>query len=653
MNTRRGSIKRCFFLCILLAFTVNFATSRTISDRSRDAYRKLSCANRIESVGLLNDLTLYCMFDSLDRAGQLAAKAVAISPYGEALAKSLVLQAMVLTSMNMPDSALGVLQQANSIYHKLNIKKGLAQYYLCMGRVMVLKKLRSEAISFFLKAKDAGIKEAEYYIAGRSYLGLAECNRQPGRKKEYVDLLGKAESYLHKSTDSVFTGQALLGLGIHYLDLGMQEKANHQIFVALRMLENTADSLFLGYAYVNIASLYKIPGEDKPDSYYRKALAIFRALKNDKAIAYALNQRGLWHLSNKDYARAIPAFIESADLKVRASDWQGACFAYGNLVDIYSKLNNRNKAMEALKNCRQMAGKSDDNLSQAVYMQAAGIWHLAVRNYNKAIHCFKGSLTIARKIPVESLVIENLKSLSETYQAKGDASTALKYFKDYTNAQDSLKKVSDIEAIANIQLLYEAENKDKLIHQLKDSVEDREKNQAYLIANLIALSFVLLIVLAIKIYNKQKTSSLKRMQNQEKASRVILSGEQQNTLWTQLNELLYKEKLYLQNDLSLAELSKRLNTNTTYLSKVINDIHGENFSQLLNHYRVDEASRLLAGQHARNMTIEGIARMAGFNSKSAFNTAFKKIHSVTPSEYLALKSEENEQIQKTASCSDL
>lgn len=645
MSICRRSITPYFLTWLIFTLIAKTTTSQTIRSRSSDAYRKLATAGNKESVDLLNELTTYRMLDSLDRAGELAARAVAISDKGEAKAKSLVLQAMVLTAMHMPDSALSVLQHANKIYKQINTSKGLARYYLCMGKIMVLKNVPKKAVMFFTKASEAGRKEAEYLITGSAFLEMAECARQERKRKEYIDLLAKAETFLHRSNDSVFTGNALMGLGISYLDLGMREKANSQIFVALRILEHTADSLFLGYALVNIASLYAVPSEDIPDLYYRKSLAIFRALKNDKALAYALNQHGIWYLSNKEYEKALPEFIEAAVFNKRASDWQGACFAFGNLVDIYTKLNKPTNAANALRICKQMAHRAGDKLSLAVYMQAAGMWHNAIANYDKAILCYNRSLDIARKIPVESIVIENLYALSQTYQSKGDAITALKYFKDYTTARDSIHRLSDIAAIANIQLQYETENKDKLITQLIDSAENREKGLQYLRTNVVSLVLAILIAIIFWIrYWRKHSQVLKNVPSPDKASKAILTEEKQEALWEELNKLLQKEKLYLQNDLSLAELARKLNTNTTYLSKVINDTKGENFSQLLNHYRIEEACKLLSGQQAKNLTIEGIARMAGFNSKSAFNAAFKKNRSITPSEYLALNTKERAQI---------
>lgn len=94
------------------------------------------------------------------------------------------------------------------------------------------------------------------------------------------------------------------------------------------------------------------------------------------------------------------------------------------------------------------------------------------------------------------------------------------------------------------------------------------------------------------------------------------------------------EKPYLEAELSLAELATRLKTNTSVLSKVINDGTGRNFNDFINSYRVEEVmNKLRAGEQERQ-TLLGIAYDCGFNSKATFNRAFKKITGLSPKEWM-------------------
>jgi len=105
--------------------------------------------------------------------------------------------------------------------------------------------------------------------------------------------------------------------------------------------------------------------------------------------------------------------------------------------------------------------------------------------------------------------------------------------------------------------------------------------------------------------------------------------------WQQrLRQLLETEKPYLEADLSLPALAQRAGLSTHELSYVLNEGFGVNFFQFINAYRVAEAQRLLASAQHQHLSIVGIAFEAGFSSKTTFNTTFKKVTGLTPSQFL-------------------
>lgn len=93
-------------------------------------------------------------------------------------------------------------------------------------------------------------------------------------------------------------------------------------------------------------------------------------------------------------------------------------------------------------------------------------------------------------------------------------------------------------------------------------------------------------------------------------------------------------KPYLNPKLSINDVAKSLHTNHRRLSQVINEKTGMNFNDNINSLRIMEAKRLLETGNFRNLTIDAVAQISGFNSKSPFYTAFKKHTGVTPKEYL-------------------
>jgi AraC-like DNA-binding protein len=98
-------------------------------------------------------------------------------------------------------------------------------------------------------------------------------------------------------------------------------------------------------------------------------------------------------------------------------------------------------------------------------------------------------------------------------------------------------------------------------------------------------------------------------------------------------ELLDKEKLYLNPDFSLSDLSKVANVPVGKLSFTINTCLEKNFYDLINSYRVKEFQQRLKEGKDAHLSLLGLAYDCGFRSKSTFNSFFKKETGMTPSSY--------------------
>jgi AraC-like DNA-binding protein len=93
------------------------------------------------------------------------------------------------------------------------------------------------------------------------------------------------------------------------------------------------------------------------------------------------------------------------------------------------------------------------------------------------------------------------------------------------------------------------------------------------------------------------------------------------------------EKPWLNPDLSLEELAVGIGQKPKMLSAVINETLGQSFFDFINHYRIDEAKRLLTNPVDKKITVLEVLYAVGFNSKSSFNTLFKKYTGLTPTEF--------------------
>jgi AraC-like DNA-binding protein len=107
--------------------------------------------------------------------------------------------------------------------------------------------------------------------------------------------------------------------------------------------------------------------------------------------------------------------------------------------------------------------------------------------------------------------------------------------------------------------------------------------------------------------------------------------------WTgmlgQLRGHMEARRPWLEPDLTLDQLAAQLKLRPKLLSQAINEGLGQNFFEFINTYRIEEAKRLLTDPADKRITVLEVLYQVGFNSKSSFNTVFKKQTGLTPSEF--------------------
>mgnify|MGYP003581416481 CR=1 FL=1 len=149
--------------------------------------------------------------------------------------------------------------------------------------------------------------------------------------------------------------------------------------------------------------------------------------------------------------------------------------------------------------------------------------------------------------------------------------------------------------------------------------------------------------------NKEKMQEdLHEMEKFEIPSPAIEQKDEKNSLPAEkLNEIVARTlsamdqgRLFLQSELTLQNIADNLKLPAYQVSQAINEGLNKTFYDLVNGYRVEEAKRLLLDPKTKNNKILAIAFDSGFNSKTTFNTVFKKFTGLTPSDFKEQQSKE-------------
>jgi AraC-like DNA-binding protein len=490
--------------------------------------------------------------------------------------------------------------------------------------------------------------------------------------------------------------------GYLYRMQGNYHLAIRSYLASLNYYESVSDSSFVAWLLVDIGNLYYVQSDKLllAKEHFEKAKPMFLQLGDFQGYALAENNTGMTLLKMNKWQDALPHFFSSMEKSGKINDtaekvlslyYIGEAYQQGGKLDSASVYIERSFNICKEKNMREGIAFGYEHLasldtSKADYLHAFEHYELAYVKYQELKDPLNSSLTLskisalygklhqydkaigyalrAKNLAEEHNLIaamqEILPLLSAFYSEKQDYKNAFLCLKHYqklneSNAVSSLKKMqTEYETDIRVQ---EA----ALFKKQKELKDAQIYAQQILIAVSVTGSVIFLILfIAIFIRSKQlkesnemlfkhaqeiirKEKELQVIKRKEKYSSSLLSEEGNKQLYNNLLELMEQEKVYLNNKLTIDEVAKKINTNRSYLSQMINDNFKTNFNNFINEYRVKEAQRLLLENDANNYSIEGISLSVGFSSKSTFNSAFKKFTGIRPSEFIRLRKKQDEE----------
>lgn len=118
-----------------------------------------------------------------------------------------------------------------------------------------------------------------------------------------------------------------------------------------------------------------------------------------------------------------------------------------------------------------------------------------------------------------------------------------------------------------------------------------------------------------------------------KYKKLLFTDQEQIHYKNRLNTLMDDDKLYLDTELSLRSLAEYMNLPPNHMSQLLNEGFGQNFADYINNYRLEYFKAKLSTDSAHQLTLLALAYDSGFNSKTVFNTYFKKKMGITPKAY--------------------
>lgn len=541
-----------------------------------------------------------------------------------------------------------------------NLEKGKSNYSELRGRYEYFEENNEQALPYVRIYLEKAKKENSYPEIIQGYKDIIFYTKEREDKLQYSD---SCVTYALTSKDNELISKAYLGKGIIY-------------YFFYRQYQPALDEYLKAYEYSKKVNnpylkntiIYHLGVVKSYLGYYDEALNLFT-----ESIAY------------------FEPLTKGVNPNIIFNNQKGYFNSLHQQIICYRGLNNFAKTDSLIQIGMSTLPKSPEfALEKAYFLKCLGISNFRKRKYPEAINNFSAALPELKKIDdftwasvsyfymgksflnlkkeeqaipyftkIDSIfqknhfilpeVRENYEILISHYHKTKNPEKELFYTKQLLKA-DSLLNIDFKHLSSKIHREYETKNLLEKQKQLEDKNFIRSKL-------LIGTSLLILILLSIIIYRRRKEKEIqqkyleleKKILNRDTSvinasvnSRTVIPYENKTGIPDNVVEdlLLKLEKFeqkkgFRKKGITQPELAQKFDTNTTYLSQVINEYKGKNFNGYLNELRINYiTNELYHNPKFLEYTIEGLAEDCGVSSRQNFSDFFNEINGIRPADFI-------------------
>jgi len=514
--------------------------------------------------------------------------------------------------------------------------------------------------AYLKKAK----KENDYDEMLQGYQDALFFSRDKSQKLKYAD---SCVSYMLKSKDKKLISKAYLEKGvIYYFFYKQYQPALNQYLKAYEYSENINDD-FLRYRII-----YHLGVVKSYLGYYSDALKLFKECSA--------------HFEPLTKAKIHPNLI--------FNNRKGYLNSLHQQIICYMQLRNYSKSDSLIRHGLSFLQSFEGyDLEKAYFLKCLGISRFRRQEYKKAVQSFNFALPELKKIDDFTEVSVTYYYIGKAYekmnkepaivffikvdsifqkekfiipQLRGNYESLINYYHKVNIPEKELyytKQLLKADSTINKDFRYLSDK----IHKEYDTKSLRVRQKQLESNNslgfiILIIFFVLIIILIIVIVHRKKkekeiqrryTELEKRIVDQnrspEKTAVLSCSVKENKTgipnavisdILEKLNDF-EKRKGFIKKGLTQQELAKNFNTNTSYLSQVINESKGKNFNTYINKLRIKYITQeLYHNPKYLDYTIEGLTQKCGISSRKSFSDLFHEINGIRPTDFIKQRKKE-------------
>lgn len=359
-----------------------------------------------------------------------------------------------------------------------------------------------------------------------------------------------------------------------------------------------------------------------------------------------LNNTAKSYTDEAMYEKAIELYSKSLALNETTNYLSGKCIAIGGKGNVYTAEKKYQKALDKLDEALAISTNHDElHLITPFLLLDKGKCLFGLKKYEEALDNFVKTDQIIQTKKLNFIGLdETYQFLAKTYVQLGKHEKATEVYDQYIE-RENINTEKRFELYKTIFEDYDLKNVE---YRAEKATKESNLFKSYFTQALIVIALLVIATIIFFVYyrnqQKKKLAKFHTLIQELKATEVkdietvstgyVLSDEKASTILNELTTLEAK-LFFLDKKYNLSTLAKKCNTNSSYLSQVINKYKGKTFSEYMTDMRITYVLNALKDdKKLRSYTIQSIAEEIGFKKSESFAKAFKKRTGFNPSYYI-------------------
>lgn len=458
----------------------------------------------------------------------------------------------------------------------------LAAVYSTKGRTSLNKGDLNDAIDSYTTATKLLESIGNEDGTARMYNNLGVLHRRQSSYAQSLHFFHKALDFFEKKNDSILIASVLTNIGSVSFDIGAYEKSLETYLKALQIIEKSDNLEALASTLVNIGGVMVSSQNSKEgNSYYHRAYKLYEKLNNKRGIATCYLSLGISYKEQNNLDSAFTYLTNSLNVYREIGDKVGEADSHQHLGEVYLKQMNYSMAHLSFNNSLVIAkeinlnsvvANVNHNLSKVLFGQGR-----ISSSYTKALH----ALDLSKKYGLLSLQKDIHLTLSKILEKNSDYRNSLIHFKLFFSLYDSIYSNERSHRFAEMQTLYQLEQKQAAIVKLQKEKENQEmelrnaelqilwqKTQSYITLGVLLLLTIILYLLYRQFRFKRLSNNLLKEQN----AQILMKNEeitaQKEQIELQRNEVEKQKGLLKEKSEQLEKFNWLITDSIDYASSI-------------------------------------------------------------------------------------